>query len=146
MLDQHTVHVQERKLNSFHMRCLRSICGVKWKDKIRNMVSLRHTVCSWLPTSLVIWKQEASAGLITHALFLSVAYRTTFLMMIWMPDSKCWLTFPSFQIYCERRPASTQNRVLRLESIWEKSSDICSFAKVPWKLAFTVPLKTIILS
>ena len=31
---------QERKLNSFHLRCLRRILGIKWQDKVSNSVVL----------------------------------------------------------------------------------------------------------
>ncbi|KAI8511741.1 hypothetical protein Bbelb_108410 [Branchiostoma belcheri] len=32
----------ERKLNSFHMRCLRKICGVSWSDKVPNLEILKR--------------------------------------------------------------------------------------------------------
>ena len=32
-----TYRKQELKLNSFHLRCLRTILGVKWQDKITNL-------------------------------------------------------------------------------------------------------------
>ncbi|KAG7304556.1 hypothetical protein JYU34_011506 [Plutella xylostella] len=36
---------QERKLNAFHMRCLRTILGVTWKDKMSNEAVLTMTHC-----------------------------------------------------------------------------------------------------
>lgn len=36
---------QERKLNAFHMRCLRTILGVTWQDKISNEIVLAKTGC-----------------------------------------------------------------------------------------------------
>ncbi|KAG7305186.1 hypothetical protein JYU34_009222 [Plutella xylostella] len=36
---------QERKLNAFHMRCLRSILGVTWEDKVTNRNVLEKTRC-----------------------------------------------------------------------------------------------------
>jgi len=34
---------QETKLKSYHMRCLHSICSIRWRDKIRNEVILQRT-------------------------------------------------------------------------------------------------------
>ncbi|XP_061728258.1 uncharacterized protein LOC133533309 [Cydia pomonella] len=36
----------ERKLNAFHMRCLRSILGVTWRDHMSNQTVLSKTHCS----------------------------------------------------------------------------------------------------
>ena len=33
----------ERKLNAFHMRCLRNILGITWRDKVTNEAVLAHT-------------------------------------------------------------------------------------------------------
>ncbi|XP_063531447.1 uncharacterized protein LOC134742328 [Cydia strobilella] len=43
---------QERKLNAFHMRCLRTILGVTWQDKISNEVVLSRTHCCSLTAML----------------------------------------------------------------------------------------------
>ena len=43
---------QERKLNAFHMRCLRQIIGVTWRDKVRNSTVLERTGCQSLFTTL----------------------------------------------------------------------------------------------
>lgn len=45
----------ERKLNAFHMRCLRSILGVTWKDKITNEEVLARTQ---LPSLTALLKQR----------------------------------------------------------------------------------------
>ncbi|XP_063584666.1 uncharacterized protein LOC134762226 [Penaeus indicus] len=36
---------QERKLHAFHMRCLRSILGITWQDKVTNAAVLARTGC-----------------------------------------------------------------------------------------------------
>lgn len=44
--------IQEKKLNSFHMRCLRRIVGVTWKDKVPNKELLEWTRSSSLHSIL----------------------------------------------------------------------------------------------
>jgi len=38
-----TYRHQERRLNAFHMRCLRSILGLSWKDRVPNTLILQTT-------------------------------------------------------------------------------------------------------
>ena len=42
----------EKKLNAFHMRCLRSLLGVTWRDKVSNEDVLRRTGCCSLYQTL----------------------------------------------------------------------------------------------
>lgn len=46
---------QERRLNSFHMRCLRSILGISWRDHVTNETVL-HT--AQLPSITALVKQR----------------------------------------------------------------------------------------
>ena len=46
---------QERKLNSFHMRCLRRILGIQWSDKVPNAQVLART---GLPTMFTLLRQR----------------------------------------------------------------------------------------
>ncbi len=45
---------QERRLTSFHLRCLRWILGIKWSDKVPNTWVL---VCAGLPTMYTLLRQ-----------------------------------------------------------------------------------------
>ena len=44
---------QIAQLDSFHMRCLREICGVRWQDKIKNSEILNKCECSGIETYLI---------------------------------------------------------------------------------------------
>ena len=46
---------QERRLNSFHMRCLRRILGISWRDKVTNNAVLERT---GIPTMFTLLKQR----------------------------------------------------------------------------------------
>lgn len=48
---------QERRFNSFHMRCLRRILGISWEDKIPNTEVLSRAN---LPTMCDEWKNGSS--------------------------------------------------------------------------------------
>lgn len=45
---------QEKKLNSYHMRCLRRILGISWNDKVPNSQVL---ACAGLPTMYTLLRQ-----------------------------------------------------------------------------------------
>ena len=47
-----TYRKQELKLNSFHLRCLHTILGVKWQDKITNLEILQR--CNTAPLSSIL--------------------------------------------------------------------------------------------
>ena len=40
-----TYSLQEKKLNTFHLRCLRRILGIRWQDKVSNAEVLQRTGC-----------------------------------------------------------------------------------------------------
>ncbi|KAK4325426.1 hypothetical protein Pmani_004021 [Petrolisthes manimaculis] len=46
---------QEKRLNSFHLRCLRKILSIKWQDKITNVEVSR---CAGLPTVFEMLKER----------------------------------------------------------------------------------------
>ena len=50
-----TYRKQERKLNSFHLRSLRCILGISWKDKVPNTVVLDR---AGLPTMYTLLRQR----------------------------------------------------------------------------------------
>nr|XP_049705654.1 transposon TX1 uncharacterized 149 kDa protein [Helicoverpa armigera] len=47
-----TYSKQERRLNAFHMRCLRAILGVTWKDRVTNEAVLSKTNCNSILATL----------------------------------------------------------------------------------------------
>ena len=40
-----TYSLQEKKLNNFHLRCLRRILGIRWQGKVSNTEILQRTGC-----------------------------------------------------------------------------------------------------
>ena len=50
-----TYSKQERKLNSFHLRSLRHILGISWRDKVPNIEVLDHAS---LPTMYTLLRQR----------------------------------------------------------------------------------------
>ena len=44
--------LQEKKINTFHMRCLRQILKIKWKQKITNEEVLRRVGLTTMYTTL----------------------------------------------------------------------------------------------
>ena len=47
--------LQEKRLNVFHMRCLRRILGITWQDKVTNKVVLEE---AGIPSSYTLLKQR----------------------------------------------------------------------------------------
>ena len=66
---------QERKANSFHMRCLRNISGSCGETKSETTLFCSSPIVA---PCLVIAKQDGCTGLVTFAGLLSAVYQKTF--------------------------------------------------------------------
>ena len=54
-----TMHAHhEKRLNVFHMRCLRRILGITWQDKVTNKVVLEKARIPGLYTLLKQWRMR----------------------------------------------------------------------------------------